>query len=430
MFPTHAPAPLNTQALVVQNVPALQRADSSNAFLNNGNDVPNETLPFANNLMSSSKRLQDELENSGSKLKQHEDNLKFLKTQQNQLDDAILDLQVSLGKYISSGAPKTQDGDNSQIRSEAETIEQILKHENSAAGIYCQFKNQLSNITFFEDVLGVVASLGKVEDDNLSRLFSEYLGLQTMLAIVCKTSEGVKALEIYDGEGIVNKGSGIYGLGASVGRDLKGRFSVICLENLRPYAGEFLSKDPQRRLDIPKPRLPSGDIPSGFLGYAVNMIHVDRPNIFCLTSSGWGLRETLFYSLFSRLQVYKTRAEMLLALPCICDGAVSLDGGMIRSTGVFYLGSREDIDVRFPKCSIRTSLPDKYFELENQIQQKKWEKERLQQDMRREQALLDQENANFKTKKQNFLQFLAESSTFMAQHQMQTASIQNRQVPR
>ena len=61
-----------------------------------------------------------------------------------------------------------------------------------------------------------------------------------MLAIVCKTSEGVKALEIYDGEGIVNKGSGIYGLGASVGRDLKGRFSVICLENLRHANQSFM----------------------------------------------------------------------------------------------------------------------------------------------------------------------------------------------
>lgn len=54
-----------------------------------------------------------------------------------------------------------------------------------------------------------------------------------MLAIVCKTYEGVKALEIYDGEGFMIKGSGIHGLGASVGQDLKGRFSVICLENLR-----------------------------------------------------------------------------------------------------------------------------------------------------------------------------------------------------
>ena len=45
-------------------------------------------------------RLQDELENSGSKLKQHEDNLKFLKTQQNQLDDAILDLQGILFFHV------------------------------------------------------------------------------------------------------------------------------------------------------------------------------------------------------------------------------------------------------------------------------------------------------------------------------------------
>ena len=38
-------------------------------------------------------KLQDELEKIGSKMKQHEDNLKFLKTQKSQLDDAILDLQ-------------------------------------------------------------------------------------------------------------------------------------------------------------------------------------------------------------------------------------------------------------------------------------------------------------------------------------------------
>ncbi|CAO2838617.1 unnamed protein product [Amaranthus hypochondriacus] len=434
MFPTSSPNPINVQAHVVQDIPALRRADSNITSLNNGNDVPNAAPPFANSVMSSSKKLQDELERTGNKLKQHEENLKFLRTQKNQLDEAILDLQVGLGKYISSGAPKTEDGDNSQDQSEEETIEQIVKHENSAAGIYCQFKyrhgSQLSNLTSYEDVLGIVASLGKVDDDNLSRLFSEYLGLQSMLAIVCKTYEGVKALEIYDGEGFMIKGSGIHGLGASVGQDLKGRFSVICLENLRPYPGDFLSNDPQKRLDIPKPRMPTGDIPSGFLGYAVNMIHVDRPHIFCLTSSGWGLRETLFYNLFSRLQVYRTRAEMLDALPCIIDGAISLDGGLIRSTGVFSLGSREDIVVKFPKCSLRTSLPEKYFELEEQIKQKKWEKERIKEDIRREQASLDQEKYNFSLRKQDFVKFLADSSTFMAQQQIQTAAVQNKQVPR
>lgn len=70
------------------------------------------------------------------------------------------------------------------------------------------------------------------------------------------------------------------------------------------------------------------------------MINVDTTNLFCVTASGHGLRETLFYFLFSRLQVYKTRAEMLNALPCISDGALSLDGGMIRASGVFSLGLR------------------------------------------------------------------------------------------
>ena len=113
-------------------------------------------------------------------------------------------------------------------------------------------------------------------------------------------------------------------------------YSFLC----RPYAGEFVQNDPQRRLDILKPRLPNGECPAGFLGYAVNMINVDSTNLFCLTASGHGLRETLFYSLFSRLQVYITRAEMVLALPCITDGAISLDGGMMRRTGLFSLGNR------------------------------------------------------------------------------------------
>jgi hypothetical protein len=98
--------------------------------------------------------------------------------------------------------------------------------------------------------------------------------------------------------------------------------------------------DSQRKLDILNPRLPNGECPAGFIGFAVNMINIDNFNLFCVTPSGHGLRETLFYNLFSRLQVYKTRAEMMQALPCISDGALSLDGGMVRSSGVFSLGNR------------------------------------------------------------------------------------------
>lgn len=57
--------------------------------------------------------------------------------------------------------------------------------------------------------------------------------MQTMLTVVCRTYDGVKALETYDREGCINKSSGLHGLGASIGRILDGRFIVICLEHLR-----------------------------------------------------------------------------------------------------------------------------------------------------------------------------------------------------
>lgn len=54
-----------------------------------------------------------------------------------------------------------------------------------------------------------------------------------MLAIVCSTNEGVKALEKYDPEGTINSTGGLHGIGSSTGRKINGRFVVICLEDLR-----------------------------------------------------------------------------------------------------------------------------------------------------------------------------------------------------
>lgn len=110
--------------------------------------------------------------------------------------------------------------------------------------------------------------------------------------------------------------------------------------NFRHYVGGLIADDPQKKLALPKPRLPNGECPDGFVDYAVNIISLESRNLTCLTGTGHGLRETLFYNLFSRLQIYKTRTEMLVALPCIHDGALSLDGGMIKKSGIFALGSR------------------------------------------------------------------------------------------
>ncbi|XP_022158038.1 protein DEFECTIVE IN MERISTEM SILENCING 3-like isoform X2 [Momordica charantia] len=332
-------------------------------------------------------------------------------------------ISVVLGKYHSSGTtPVAENEVHSHPQSDEETMEQIMRQENSAAGILCKLSThhaiQAYNLMFTKDVLGIVARLGKVDDDNLSRLLSEYLGMQTMLTVVCRTYDGVKALETYDREGCINKSSGLHGLGASIGRILDGRFIVICLEHLRPYAGGFIANDPQRRLDLLKPRLPNGECPPGFLGFAVNMINIDSTHLFCLTANGYGLRETLFYSLFSRLQVYKTRADMLQALPCISDGALSLDGGIIKATGVFCLGNQEDVQLRFPKASVKSSLPENYIESERQIKELKWKKEKVIEDIKREQALLDNSKLSFDRKKAEFLKFLAESSSYAAQQQL------------
>ncbi|KAL1069641.1 hypothetical protein V6Z11_D12G280400 [Gossypium hirsutum] len=344
MFPSNHQFSGQPRALaVVETTTTSIQVDLNEASLVSRDEVQNGGFSEAKSIMESSEKLQDDLRMLGMKIKQHEDSLKLLRNQKNKLDDTILDMQVTLGKYHSSSSPGVNK-DESHLQSEHETTEQILRHEKSAAGILCQLKahhgSQASHLSLTKDVLGVVATLGKVDDENLSRIFSEYLGVQTMLAVVCNTFEGVKALETFNQDGCIDKTSGLHGLAASIGRSLDGRFLVICLENLRPYAGDFVAEDRQRRLDLLKPRLPNGECPPGFLGFAVNMINVDSSNLSFVTASGEGLRETLFYNLFSHLQVYQTRAEMVRALPCISEGAVSLDGGMIRSNGVFSLGSR------------------------------------------------------------------------------------------
>ena len=65
-------------------------------------------------------------------------------------------------------------------------------------------------------------------------------------------------------------------------------------------------------------------------------LYIDYQNVSWVTTSGHGLRETLFYHLFSLLQVYRTMKYMYKALPFIKDGAVFLDGG-IMSPDVFTL---------------------------------------------------------------------------------------------
>ncbi|KAJ4827838.1 hypothetical protein Tsubulata_012980 [Turnera subulata] len=357
----------------------------------------------------------------------HGDNLILLKTEADRLDKSILDLQASLVKDRSSSVPSNTDG-KSASHSEEETRKQILEQRNSAAGILCWMKTHhailASNLPLINDVLGVVATLASVDNDNISRLLSEYLGLEAMLGIVCKTFLGVSALEKYDGDGLISTSSGLHGLASSTGRNINGRFLVICLEDLRqetylfvvvfavflsqildrcfiilnrPYVGGVVNNDLQKKLALPEPKLPNGKRPSGFIDFAVNMLNLDNSNLFCVTSDGYGLRETLFYHLFSQLQVYATKTAMISALPCITHGALSLDGGMIKKNDAFFLGDRKDAEVRFPVISEGRDLPATSCQTEDKIKLLKWERHSIGQDIGREQRLLEKTKANLKS---------------------------------
>lgn len=82
-------------------------------------------------------------------------------------------MSASLGTYELSSAPMMEAEDYSCVESEEETVDHIIKHEKSAAGILCSLKtslgSQASHLLLTKDVLGIVAQLGKVDDDNLSR---------------------------------------------------------------------------------------------------------------------------------------------------------------------------------------------------------------------------------------------------------------------
>eukprot|EP00268_Persea_americana_P004842 TRINITY_DN11574_c0_g1_i2.p1 TRINITY_DN11574_c0_g1~~TRINITY_DN11574_c0_g1_i2.p1 ORF type:complete len:220 (-),score=44.34 TRINITY_DN11574_c0_g1_i2:1113-1772(-) len=205
-----------------------------------GGEMQDNAFFKVETIIGHSQKLQDDLQKLGLKIKHHENNLKFLKNQSNKLDDSILEMQVSLGRYHSSGAANVGHQNHNDAQTEQNSIEQIVNQDKTAAGILYQVKlrHESAAINSFinKGVVGVVASLAKVHDDNLSRLLSEYLGLETMLAIVCKANEDVEALELYTKEGQIDNSAGLHGLGSSIGRPLDGRFLAISLQELRQYS--------------------------------------------------------------------------------------------------------------------------------------------------------------------------------------------------
>ncbi|KAH0688172.1 hypothetical protein KY284_018725 [Solanum tuberosum] len=269
-------------------------------------------------------------------------------------------------------------------------MEKIEGKADSAAAVIHKLlrspKPEQLYLKYAHDILGVVALLGEVRTHKLSSMLSTYLGEDQMLAVVCKSRAAARALENYQMDGNVNCASALDILAAKLGISIKGRYLVICLEDIRPYK-RGVSSDPQRELAIPHPTLSNRETPPGFLGYAVNMIFLPAEYLQFRTASGHGLRETLFYRLFGKLQVYKSREQLYMASSCIEEGAVSLDGGMMRGNGVVSasVGSEEPY-ILFPVICLERQLllsPEKVEGLKR-IEELKLERNQLQDQIQEE----------------------------------------------
>ncbi|OIW07390.1 hypothetical protein TanjilG_10225 [Lupinus angustifolius] len=273
---------------------------------------------------------------------------------------------------------------NTFILTKEELKLKIERMENTAASVLslCSLSAyQKQPKCFRDDIIGLVVLCGTVQSPDLSRILAEYLGEDKMLAVICRSFDAASSLESYKRNGAVDLESGLHAEAATLGKAIRNRFLVFCLEDIRPYTGCFQENDPQRKLALPDPILTNGKTPAGFIGYAVNMVELDTNHLQIRTDSGHGLRETVLFRIFGKLQVYETRESMLAACACIEDCAVSLDGGILRENGLLSLGYGEPC-IYFP-CENQIIPSSETGDIAEQIKEKKAELTLIEEEFRK-----------------------------------------------
>ncbi|KAK3404031.1 hypothetical protein EUGRSUZ_K00385 [Eucalyptus grandis] len=311
------------------NIMMLQDTSTPNDIGNVLSIIKNEVLEESALCIEHQERV---LEETRSRIEHRERVLKLLHDRKVEIEQSLVEL----------GGPSPLNIVDSFFAKE-EMIDMIENRDGSAASVLCELiRNSASEGPHGRSRDGIIEL-----HFPFWRILAKYLGEDQMLGIVCTNSEMAFSLETYDKNGEVDLQNAVYAKAAELGKSISGEFRVICLEEISPYRGEIEGCDPQRKLALPYPTLPCGEIPPGFVGYAVNMVNIDFDHLATRTTKGLGLRETLFYRLFGKLQVYDTREHMKQASVCIEHGAVSLDGGIIREDGLISLGFWKP-DIIFP----------------------------------------------------------------------------------
>lgn len=283
--------------------------------------------------------LKQELSTYEAQREVTDERLKCLEAEQEQVEQELITFQASLEPQ-GVAFPECLS-----------TKEQMMKHieeehYNTAASVFCSLYRKapppksrfLSNKGGKGEVFGIVALLGSVASTSLSRVLSVYLGNDTMLALVCKSSAyGPTSCAEYLKLQSETEYQRLQSEAAKLGRSITNDLLIHCLDAFRPWSSGLMKNDPQRRLAMVNPSLSNGDPIPGFKDYAVNMIELATGELDIQTKLGHGLRETLFYGLFGDLHVYETGRDLEAALPFISGSdAVSLDGLISKRNGLMH----------------------------------------------------------------------------------------------
>ncbi|KAL2318142.1 hypothetical protein Fmac_032018 [Flemingia macrophylla] len=288
-----------------------------------------------------------------------------------------------------------------------ELATKIRSMEDSVFSVLCNLSTQKNQQNYFlEDLIGVVALIGTVQSPGLSRILAEYLGGDKMLAVIFRSFGAACSLERYNQSGEIDYERALHAQASALGKAISKRFHVICLEDIRPYTGRVHVNDSQKRLALANPRMPNGVTPEGFIGYAVNMIDLDLNYLQTTTALGHGLRETVLFNLFKKLQVYDRRESMMAARACIEDGAVSLDGGILRENGILSLGHGNPL-ICFP-CRNQKVLPRKIEEIMTKIERKKSDLSEIDERIRTLTKYRKKYRKKFKKKKERYYRCMDE----------------------
>ncbi|KAL0400592.1 UNVERIFIED_CONTAM: Structural maintenance of chromosomes flexible hinge domain-containing protein GMI1 [Sesamum latifolium] len=338
--------------------PRTPKLESTNS-LNENSDV------------SPIQELEDDLASCGLRKMDRDRNIGILDDRRKHIKQHITVLQASIDLDLR----------NASRTCAKELIQkQIESKSQSASAVICRLHEEVPFESRSQDILGIVALLGTVESIELSRILAQYLGEDQMRAIVCKNYAAAHCLET----------NTLHKLATKFGKSVSGGYLALCLEDIRPITSEP-SSNPQELLPLKKPTLPNGYVPQGFMGYAVNMISIEASYLRWRTKSGHGLRETLFYRLFGDLQVYRNRDCMMTAQSCIQNGAVSLDGGVMRGNGLVSLGHWEP-DILFP-VKDKAPTPQSLKSLQ-MLERRKRELTELNRQIDEENKALEQDRKN------------------------------------